>query len=90
VLKSVLVVERNINTWGVTDQVGRNLKVYVDDVVIKSKKSDDLIVDLEETFANLQRFLIKLNPTKCVFGVLKENLLASWCRIDGSKHTKKK
>ncbi|WVZ58620.1 hypothetical protein U9M48_008872 [Paspalum notatum var. saurae] len=37
--------------------------------------SGDLIADLEETFANLRRFNIKLNPEKCVFGVPKGKLL---------------
>lgn len=46
------------------DQVRRNLEVYVDDIIVNSKKSDDLIADLEETFANLQRFQIKLNLEK--------------------------
>jgi hypothetical protein len=36
-----------------TDQIGRNIEVYVDDIVIKTKKSDDFIADLEETFSNL-------------------------------------
>lgn len=36
-----------------TDQVGRNIEVYVDDIVMKTKKFDDLIANLEETFANL-------------------------------------
>ena len=33
-----------------------NLKAYIDDVVIKSKIADNLIADLEETFANLKRY----------------------------------
>jgi hypothetical protein len=45
-----------------TNQVGRNAEIYVDDIIVKAKKSNDLIVGLEETFANLQRFRIKLNP----------------------------
>jgi hypothetical protein len=57
------------------DQVGGNLEVYVDDVVVKTKKSDDLITDLEETFASLRRFRIKLNPEKCIFGFPKGKLL---------------
>ncbi|WVZ84448.1 hypothetical protein U9M48_031478 [Paspalum notatum var. saurae] len=57
------------------DQVGRNVEVYVDDIVIKTKRSGDLIADLKETFANLRRFNIKLNPEKCVFGVPKGKLL---------------
>jgi len=50
-------------------QIGRNVKVYIDDVVIKSKTTDNLIADLEETFANLKRYRWKLNPSKCIFGV---------------------
>jgi hypothetical protein len=34
---------------------------------MKTRKSDDLIVNLEETFANHRRFRIKLNPEKCVW-----------------------
>lgn len=52
-----------------TDQIGRNIEVYVDDIVVTTKRSDDFITNLEETFSNLRRFQIKLNPKKCVFGV---------------------
>lgn len=58
-----------------TDQVRRNIEVYVDDIIMKTKKSDNLITNLEETFTNLRRFHIKLNPNKCVFGVPKGKLL---------------
>jgi hypothetical protein len=50
-------------------EIGCNLEVYVDDIVIKSQKSGNLISNLEETFNNLRRFNIKLNPEKCTFGV---------------------
>ena len=38
------------------NQIGRNIEVYVDDVVVKSKTTDDLIADLEETFKSLKEF----------------------------------
>jgi hypothetical protein len=38
------------------DQLHRNVKAYVDDVVIKTRKPDDLTADLEETFSSLRRF----------------------------------
>ena len=50
-------------------QIGRNVEAYIDDVVVKSKTTDDLIADLEETFANLNKYRWKLNPSKCIFGV---------------------
>jgi hypothetical protein len=44
-------------------------------VVIKTRDSNNLIADLEETFSSLRRFRWKLNPTKCVFGVPSGKLL---------------
>ena len=56
-------------------QLGRNAHVYVDDVVVKTEKCGTLLEDLKETFENLRRFQIKLNPEKCVFGVPAGQLL---------------
>jgi hypothetical protein len=50
-------------------QIGRNLEVYVDDIIVRTQQSGSLIVDLEETFTNLRRFNIKLDLEKCTFGV---------------------
>ncbi|XP_075503970.1 uncharacterized protein LOC142541298 [Primulina tabacum] len=50
-------------------QLGRNVEVYVDDILGKSKEVADFIIDLEETFATLMHYGIKLNPAKCIFGV---------------------
>ncbi|KAK1609237.1 hypothetical protein QYE76_032910 [Lolium multiflorum] len=55
-------------------QIGKNVQVYIDDVVITSKKGATLIEDLKETFDNLDKFCLKLNPTKCSFGVPAELL----------------
>jgi hypothetical protein len=51
------------------NQLHRDVEAYVDDMVIKTRNPDGLIVDLKETFSSLRRFRWKLNPTKCVFGV---------------------
>ncbi|GJY40215.1 reverse transcriptase domain-containing protein [Tanacetum coccineum] len=50
-------------------QIGRNLKVYVDDLVIKSCMEDEIIRDIEETFKTLREINMKLNPKKYTFGV---------------------
>jgi hypothetical protein len=57
-------------------QIGRNLEVYVDNIVVRSQKSGSLISDLEETFNNLRQFNIKLNPKTCTFRVPQGKLLA--------------
>ncbi|SPT20063.1 unnamed protein product [Triticum aestivum] len=45
-------------------QISRNVEAYMDDIVVKSRKGSDLLTDLAETFANLRRYDIKLNPLK--------------------------
>ena len=52
-----------------SNQLGRNTEVYVDDMVIKSKKENNLISDIAETFDTLRKANMKLNPKKCTFGV---------------------
>ena len=47
----------------------------MDDIIIKTKKRDTLLSNLEETFANLRRYRMKLNPEKCTFGVPAGKLL---------------
>jgi hypothetical protein len=56
-------------------QIGKNVKAYVDDVVVKTTEEDKLIADLTEAFTNLREFQWKLNPMKCVFGVPSRLLL---------------
>jgi hypothetical protein len=56
-------------------QLNKNVEAYVDDVVVKTRNSDTLIADLNETFASLQEYPWKLNPNKCVFGVPSGKLL---------------
>jgi hypothetical protein len=57
------------------EQIGRNVHAYVDDVVVKTKQSNTLLDDLKETFTNLRRYRMKLNPEKCTFGVPAGQLL---------------
>ena len=57
------------------NQLHRNAEAYVDDVIVKTKEYDSFISDLEETFNSLCSFRWKLNPTKCIFGVLSGKLL---------------
>ena len=51
------------------------MHAYVDDVVVKTKERHTHLDDLKETFANLRRFQMKLNPEKCVFGMPAGKLL---------------
>nr|GEV07223.1 reverse transcriptase domain-containing protein [Tanacetum cinerariifolium] len=55
--------------------IGINLKVYVDDMVIKSRTKQEIVRDIKETFRTLREINMKLNPKKCTFGCRK---VCSW------------
>ena len=50
-------------------QIGRNVEVYVNDMLVKSKEEENHMDNLKETFNTLCKYKMKLNLTKCVFGV---------------------
>ena len=56
-------------------QIRRNMEVYVDDILVKSKEELAHLDDLRETFATLRQYQMKLNPNKCAFGVASGKLL---------------
>ena len=56
-------------------QIGRNVQVYVDEMLVKSLREDDHLIDLQETFDTLRAYNMKLNPNKCVFGVTVRKFL---------------
>ncbi|GJZ33546.1 reverse transcriptase domain-containing protein [Tanacetum coccineum] len=66
-------------------QIGRNLEVYVDDLVIKSRTEDEIICDIEETFRMLKKINMKLNPKKCTFGVEEGMFLGYQVNTKGIK-----
>jgi hypothetical protein len=57
------------------DHIGRAAEAYVDDIVVKTRKADDLVSDHRITFGCLRANEVKLNPEKCVFGVPRVMLL---------------
>jgi predicted Rdx family selenoprotein len=55
--------------------IGKILELYVDDIVVKTRKSDSILSDLDVVFQSLRRNKMMLNPEKCVFGVAAGKLL---------------
>nr|GEV60990.1 reverse transcriptase domain-containing protein [Tanacetum cinerariifolium] len=66
-------------------QIGRNLELYVDDLVIKSRMEDKIVRDIEETFKTLRKISMKLNPKKCAFGVEEGMFLGNKVNTKGLK-----
>ncbi|GJW79915.1 reverse transcriptase domain-containing protein [Tanacetum coccineum] len=66
-------------------QVGRNLEVYVDDLVIKSHTEEEIVRDIEETIKTLMEINMKLNPKKCTFRVEEGMFLGYKVNSKGQK-----
>jgi hypothetical protein len=57
------------------DHIGQTVEAYIDDIVVKTRKVDNLANDLCIVFGCLRANRVKLNPEKCVFGVPRDMLL---------------
>ena len=49
--------------------IGASMEVYIDDMLVKSVKAELHVDHLAESFQALKDYKMKLNPTKCAFGV---------------------
>ena len=56
-------------------QIGRNVEVYTDDMLVKSKDKANHLDDLKETFSTLRKYNMKLNHAKCVFAVASRKFM---------------
>ncbi|GJU07699.1 reverse transcriptase domain-containing protein [Tanacetum coccineum] len=70
--------------WQLED-ISWNLEVYVDDLVIKSYTEHEILRDIEETFHNLRRINMKLNPKKCTFSAEEGAFLGHMVSMQGIK-----
>ena len=52
-----------------TSQIGRNMKVYMDDMLVKSNTPKEHLQDLQEAFDAMRKAQLKLNPKKSFFGL---------------------
>jgi len=57
------------------DMMHKEIEVYVDDMIAKSESEAEHILNLKKLFERLRKFKLKLNPTKCTFGVKSRKLL---------------
>ena len=49
--------------------MGKNIEVYIDDMVVKSKVVSELVGDLKNIFEILRKHKLRLNASKCSFSV---------------------
>ena len=68
-LKNASATYQRLMDKVLASMLGRNVKAYVDDRVVTSRERGQHAADLEELFATISKYRLKLNPEKCVFGV---------------------
>nr|GEV17989.1 hypothetical protein [Tanacetum cinerariifolium] len=90
VLKNAGATYQRVVDSALQTHLGRNLEAYVDDMVIKSKTERDMVMDIAETFHNLQKINLKLNPKKCSFGVIEGKFLGYMFTSEGIRANPKK
>ncbi|RDX66508.1 hypothetical protein CR513_54712, partial [Mucuna pruriens] len=65
------------------DMMHKEIEVYVEDMIAKSKTLEQHIEDLQKLFMRLRKYKLRLNPTKCTFGVKTDKLLGFVVNEDG-------
>uniref|UniRef100_A0A2N9G4Z6 Reverse transcriptase domain-containing protein n=1 Tax=Fagus sylvatica TaxID=28930 RepID=A0A2N9G4Z6_FAGSY len=68
-LKNASATYQRMVTKMFKDQIGRTMEIYIDDMVVKSRLSQNHLKDLTETFRVLRLHKLRLNASKCVFRV---------------------
>ena len=68
-LKNVGATYQRLMNKMFAHQIGRNVQVYVDDMLLKSLRENDHLSNLQESFDTLRAYNMKLNLNKCAFRV---------------------
>ena len=68
-LKNAGSTYQRIMTRMFKPQLGKNIEVYIDDMVVKSKVVSEHVGDLGSIFEILRKYKLRLNASKCSFGV---------------------
>ncbi|WKA13008.1 hypothetical protein VitviT2T_030345 [Vitis vinifera] len=72
------------------DMMHRDVEVYVDDMIVKSRDRADHLAALQRFFERIRQFRLRLNPKKCIFGVTYGKLLGHIVSEGGIKVDSKK
>ena len=57
------------------DMMHKEIEVYVDDMITKSRTEEEHLVNLWNMFGRLRKYRLRLNPTKCTYMVKSRKLL---------------
>ena len=84
-LKNAEATYQRVSNTLFHDMMHKDVEVYVDDMIVKSRDRADHLAALQRFFERIRQFRLQLNPKKCTFGVTSRKLLGhivSKCGID--------
>ena len=84
-MKNVRFTYQQMMTRMSEPQLGKNIEIYIDDMVVKSKVKSEHVNDLGSIFEVLRKHKLHLNASKCSFGVSSGKFLGymvSHCGIE--------
>jgi len=67
--------------------LGKNIEIYIDDMVVKSKMVSEHLGDLRAIFEILRKYKLRLNASKCSFGIGSDKFLGYMVTQGGLKLT---
>ena len=68
-LKNARATYQRMVTQMFKEQISETVKVYIDDIVVKSRRNEKHVPNLVEFFEILRQHKLRLNPDKCAFSV---------------------
>ena len=68
-LKNAWAIYQRMMTRMFEPQLGKNIELYIDNMVVKNKVESKHVNDLEDIFRILRRHKLRLNASKCSFSV---------------------
>ena len=74
-LKNASATYQRVMTALFQDLMHQEVEVYMDDMIAKTKELEDHLACLKKLFDRLRKYKLRLNPSKCVFGVSSGKLL---------------
>ena len=77
-LKNARSTNQRIMAWMFEPQLGKSIEVYIDDMVVKSNVVSEHVGDLGNIFEILRKHRLRLNASKCSFGVGSASFWATW------------
>ena len=74
-LKNAGTIYKRAATTLFHDMMHKDVEVYVDDMIVKSRDKENHLATLQRFFERIRQFRLRLNPKKCTFGVTSGKLL---------------